>query len=614
MKIPLLLVVLIYWACTLQPAFGQQNLPDSGVTNKTEAKNLNGDSLWEKYSKYLGKEVYNLLLSDNCKNYKDFNFIDEPPMILQGASIDLPDSTILEIHISTFNSVGKYNANRNWDRELFYKEKIGEIIITKNGKLISYIRPDNPTASAQQDLSNSQPLQLPPMDTTVTYYNKWEAVFKPRQRASAYDTIAIYFNKWKVNFNLDIGVGLDDNFLTSFQTLGLYGLLNPLYSISYSPTYNFFTSYGITEKSAFGLGLSYQQVFFNPLITSQNLSQGNVLEFAVAARYMHCMRSWRYFYYGVQLGVMFLKMDLDTSAYRDKPQSAVPLVLPVYGGIVGFRYPIDVGLWMHIEASYLVPLVGTRGGEIVNENFGLNYCIDTRTVSHKPVKTDPYEIKMAKKDYAEAHPEGSPRQIKRDSIKFMRRHYRSVYDSTSIYYNKKKLHFSLETGSTDIGSILSYSFGNLNPAYSEAVYPYLSFSADYGIREKSEIGINATYQQVYFNPTTSSLNYTTGNISLMTINARYTHCIWSWKYFYYGVQLGEYFWVPNYNQANTFSGNPLNTGPLMDLSLGAFAGVRIRVIKNLEIRSEIAITSLQSYFDYGISYSIDTKKIVSGKR
>ena len=104
---------------------------------------------------------------------------------------------------------------------------------------------------------------------------------------------------------------------------------------------------------------------------------------------MHCFHSWKHFYYGFQLGVMYLKTSLDTNTYRDKPTYSVPAVQVLFAEFAGARFALAEDLWFHIEIGGLIPEIGTSGGEIAYETFGLNYCIDTRNKMHVPVKIDP---------------------------------------------------------------------------------------------------------------------------------------------------------------------------------------------------------------------------------
>jgi hypothetical protein len=220
-----------------------------------------------------------------------------------------------------------------------------------------------------------------------------------KKRASAYDTNAIYFNKWKVNFNADIGINILDVFITGTPaesnfnaTPGIFGILNSAYTVTPPAFYNFTASYGFTAKSALGINATFCEAFINPAIPSQNYKPGNISMFTVGARYMHCIRSWRFFYYGGQASIAFLATNFDTNTFTDKPNSAVPSIQPMVSWFLGGRFPIAKKLWFHFEVQEGVSLYTglnntsfnhSANNIFVYESLGLNYCFDTRKKTTK---------------------------------------------------------------------------------------------------------------------------------------------------------------------------------------------------------------------------------------
>jgi len=214
-----------------------------------------------------------------------------------------------------------------------------------------------------------------------------------KKRASAYDTNAVYFNKWKVNLYVDIGFMDISPFITGYpHTPGIFGILNPSYIESALPSLNFSGTYGLTEKSAIGFTMNFQQTSFSPVIPSSTLSSGNVEIFQLQARYLHCLRSWRHFYYGFQYGVLIFQNNYNPNTFVYAPPYITFFSSNTVGFFAGARILVVKHFWLHYEVQEDVPIIAAASFPLVNEQFGINYCIDTHK-SHKPVKPDPFLLK-----------------------------------------------------------------------------------------------------------------------------------------------------------------------------------------------------------------------------
>jgi len=97
-------------------------------------------TLRKDFSRFIGKEVYTLLLSDYCRKYKRLTYIAEPPGTFRGAIIELPDGISIEFYIRKVRFLTEYNLTESWDKELLYKEIITSIFILSNDKVILEVR------------------------------------------------------------------------------------------------------------------------------------------------------------------------------------------------------------------------------------------------------------------------------------------------------------------------------------------------------------------------------------------------------------------------------------------------------------------------------------------
>lgn len=87
-----------------------------------------------KYSNFIGKEVYNLLMEDGIREYKSFTFVDNKPFVLSGAIIVINSQISIEIFVSDFKYQQQSNQKRVWDKSLFYKENISRIKVYVNNE------------------------------------------------------------------------------------------------------------------------------------------------------------------------------------------------------------------------------------------------------------------------------------------------------------------------------------------------------------------------------------------------------------------------------------------------------------------------------------------------
>jgi hypothetical protein len=84
------------------------------------------------YKEFIGKEIFNLLLDDNIRNYKELIFFDNKPGQLNGVIVKINDFSYFEIYVKEFKFLNSFNPHRTWNKELFYKESIGRIKLYVN--------------------------------------------------------------------------------------------------------------------------------------------------------------------------------------------------------------------------------------------------------------------------------------------------------------------------------------------------------------------------------------------------------------------------------------------------------------------------------------------------
>ncbi len=425
-------------------------------------------------------------------------------------------------------------------------------------------------------------------------------------RASAYDTNAVYFNKWKINIIADIGYSNIDQYLTgSYNVPGILGNINPAYTDIISPTFNFSASYGFTEKSALGFNCSFAREYINPTPSYSGIDAGSLSMFTTRLRYMHCIRTWRFLYYGVEWGISFIQGNLQASMLTTYFPSQEILLKPSAGWFAGFRYPLAPNLWIHYEIQEGVPLVSNMASFYVGEGFGLNYCFDTRKNYHKPVKIDPAlgpvklvtnEDRLAYKDF----------RIK-DTIKYLSKHKRSVYDSLNPYYNKGKWSVSADFGNSSIEGAISSNYGTLHSNYNQTIYPPFSLAVDYGVGPKHSFGLDVLYERVNYYEHSGSAYYSQGSVAVFLMEVRYVHCMWSWKYFYYGAKMGYAILNPQCN-TSIFYGGSSAILPQITISAGAFVGVRVPITEAFSFHGETDFTGPIASVDIGVNYRFKAKR------
>jgi len=194
-----------------------------------------------------------------------------------------------------------------------------------------------------------------------------------------------------------------------------------------------------------------------------------------------------------------------------------------------------------------------------------------------------------------------------DTVLPKSKQYKSVSDTTSIYYNKGKLSINLELGTSNIVGILSYFFGPVNSNYKSSSLPLINLSSYYGISEKATIGMGLSFQEAKYTSIISSPNLTNGNMLLFAITIRYIHCIWSWKYFYYGFVAGCDFWKPNLN-STIFYDRTTTIPAFLYPDFGAILGFRITPSKSFSFHIEGVFNVPVLYTDIGISYRLNTHR------
>jgi hypothetical protein len=86
------------------------------------------------YQNYIGKEVFIFLLNDTIRSYSDLVLFDSQPGILRGALITFNKTTYIEITMDSFKHVKLFDPYRKWNKNLFYKEEIGQIKVYVNGE------------------------------------------------------------------------------------------------------------------------------------------------------------------------------------------------------------------------------------------------------------------------------------------------------------------------------------------------------------------------------------------------------------------------------------------------------------------------------------------------
>jgi len=103
-------------------------------SQKIIANNSQMDSL--KHSKYIGNEVFNILLDDEIRCYQKFTFFDTKPGALSGAIITIDSNFYIEVYVSEYKFQKQFNEERNWNKLLFYKEAISRIKVFQDNKCI----------------------------------------------------------------------------------------------------------------------------------------------------------------------------------------------------------------------------------------------------------------------------------------------------------------------------------------------------------------------------------------------------------------------------------------------------------------------------------------------
>ena len=126
----------------------------------------------------------------------------------------------------------------------------------------------------------------------------------------------------------------------------------------------------------------------------------------------------------------------------------------------------------------------------------------------------------------------------KDSVSVQPKYKSSMYDPSSIYYNKGKIAFNIGIGY--FGYIENQIYNLYGSPYylpTESIGPVYNASFDYGITYKSAIGLGVTYQEAVNSNSTMYEKAREVNYGF-----RYTHSMGSWDLFYYGFRFGVSEW------------------------------------------------------------------------
>lgn len=103
-------------------------------TNINKQKSTTYHLYFPSLKKYIGKAVYEFLLSDSIRVYKKIRFIQEPPLKLNHATISLNKNLYIDVYVDDYKYLNPFNEDMAWEKELFYKEKIGRLVVYENDK------------------------------------------------------------------------------------------------------------------------------------------------------------------------------------------------------------------------------------------------------------------------------------------------------------------------------------------------------------------------------------------------------------------------------------------------------------------------------------------------
>ena len=88
------------------------------------------------YSNFIGKEVYTFLLSDSIRHYSRYALFDQRPGLLSGLSLGYDKNITIEVYVSKFTYIERFNMDRDWDINQFYREKISRLKVIENDVVI----------------------------------------------------------------------------------------------------------------------------------------------------------------------------------------------------------------------------------------------------------------------------------------------------------------------------------------------------------------------------------------------------------------------------------------------------------------------------------------------
>lgn len=89
----------------------------------------------DEYEIYIGKEINQMIKDSKYSNYTEYQFFDLRPRVLSGIRFVYNDK-IIELYISDFNHTKAFNLEGKWNFNDVIKEKIDEILVYKDEKII----------------------------------------------------------------------------------------------------------------------------------------------------------------------------------------------------------------------------------------------------------------------------------------------------------------------------------------------------------------------------------------------------------------------------------------------------------------------------------------------
>lgn len=89
--------------------------------------------------KFVKKSVGTFLKDPLIAKYSSHLFSDEPPGRLQYMTIIFTKNLYIQVYVSDYKYVERFNINRNWNFEKFKKEKVRELRLYYHDKLVEQV-------------------------------------------------------------------------------------------------------------------------------------------------------------------------------------------------------------------------------------------------------------------------------------------------------------------------------------------------------------------------------------------------------------------------------------------------------------------------------------------